>query len=113
MDLEMVYDAISLCYLDNVILTQNNNNNKTTVETQPGRVDVWTQKGKERVGRVERRAWKHTHHRLQDSQPAGCVGRHRECKPACWDNLEGWRGAEGRCKREATCAYLWPIHVDK
>ena len=28
------------------------------------------------------------------------------------DHVEGWDGVGGRLKREGTCIYPWPIHVD-
>ena len=43
------------------------------------REDLWTRgrRGKERVGRMERTAWKHAHHRRYNSQPVGmcCMTR--------------------------------------
>ena len=83
---------------------------------KPWRADVWTQKGKERKGRVERRAWKHTHHHLQDSQPVGCAGQTASGVRCVTQGAQtqragttwrGERGREGGFKREGTYVYLW------
>ena len=52
------------------------------------RTDLWTQRGKERVGRTERGAWKHKHHHMQKSQ---------------WESAVGLREGGSR-GREHTCA---------
>ena len=81
------------------------------METQTQRTDWWTQRGKERVGRIERTAWKHTHDRMQNRQQVEICCMMQGAQTRC--SVTTWLGGGGReDKREGIYVYLWLIHVD-
>ena len=66
----------------------------------------------ERVGQMERVAWKHILTLCKmDSHWEFAVWL-RELKPGPCDNPEGWDGGGGRFKRKGTYVYLQLIHAD-
>ena len=74
----------------------------------------WTQCGKERVGRIDRVAWKHIHYRMWNKQPVGICCMTQRAQIRCSREV-GWGGSwelEGRFKSRRTYVCLWLIHVD-
>ena len=89
---------------------------RAAVGMQTQKTDLWTRWGKERVGQVERVAWKHT---ICNSIPYVIASRNlvndSELKLVISDNQEEWGGmwweVGERFRREGTYVYLWLIHV--
>ena len=72
---------------------------------------LWTQCGKERVGQMERTAWKHIHYHMQNGQQVGIYLRCGQLHPVLCGNLE--EGDEdGGFRREWPDVYLWLIYVE-
>ena len=79
------------------------------VENRP-----WTQWGKERLGRIERVAWRHVHYHVEIDTRRGFAVWHRELSPVFCETREGWDGEgdnEG-VRKERTYVYLWLTHGD-
>ena len=68
---------------------------RAAVETQTQRTDLWTQWGKERVGRTERVAWKRIHPTRKTDGQRECAMWLRELHPVFCDHLQGWDGDGG------------------
>ena len=64
---------------------------RAAMEMQTQRADLWTQWGKERVGRIERIAWKHTLPYVIQKEMEICFVD-TELNLVLCDNLEGWDG---------------------
>ena len=84
------------------------------MEMQTERTDLWTQCGRERVGPIERVAWKYTLPR--EKQPASgnllCdAGGATQCSVTTQRDGMGWE-VGGILKREGIYVYLWLIHAD-
>ena len=62
--------------------------------------------GEEKVGYIERVAWKHRHYRKIDSQWERAL---RELKSGLCDNLEGWDGVEGGRKAQEGGGMCIPV----
>ena len=82
---------------------------RATVEMQVQRRDLWTQWGTQRVGQIEKIAWKHVHYQY--------------VKQIARDNLLCKTGSLTQCsvtehgegdgfRKEGTYVYLWLIRVD-
>ena len=83
------------------------------METQTYRRDLWTRRGKERVGWTKRVALTLTLYHVEDRQPAAICWMMQGAQPsALWQPRGvGWGGRwEGRVKRAGT--HLWLICVD-
>ena len=55
---------------------------RAAIETQTQRTDLWTQRGKERVGQIETVALQDIHYHM--------LSRQKWESAQCCDNLEGW-----------------------
>ena len=73
---------------------------------------MWTQRGMERLGSVERVALRHVHYRVKQTAD-GNLPYDTGSPARCYDDLECWDGVAGREVQErGTHLYLWLLHVD-
>ena len=76
---------------------------------------MWTHRGKERLGLIERIVCKHTLPCVKYIVSGNLLYDPGSSNPVVCDNLEGWdrlKGVGGWFKIQWTCVYLWLIHAD-
>ena len=72
------------------------------------RTDLWTQRGKQKVGQIERVALQYIDCHMSNRQPVEFAVWHKESNLSSGTTYKVGR----RFKREGTYVYLWLIHVD-
>ena len=77
---------------------------------QTYRADLWTQRGKERVGRMGRAALTCTHHHVSDRGLAGSCGAAQGAQLGAVTTREEGRGGREGLER-GMHVYIWLIHA--